>query len=154
MPRRPDPRAVRKHRNYTVEEAARATKVAKGTVRRWLKAGLPAVTDRRPALILGSDLIAFLSSTKPKRQRCAIHQAYCFSCRAPRDPALGEVVIVAIRGGSARFWAMCAECETEMHRSLSAARITELEALVTVSFGPGAGRINEGCTPIPNEHFD
>ena len=50
--RRPNWRGVRRHRSYSVDEAARTVDVAKGTVRRWTKAGLPAITDRKPALTL------------------------------------------------------------------------------------------------------
>lgn len=56
---KPSGRAVKIHRSYTVEEAARATGYAKGNVRRWVSSGLlPALTDQRPHLILGADLDA------------------------------------------------------------------------------------------------
>jgi hypothetical protein len=35
-----DGRGIKLHRNYTVDEAARALGCSKGTVRRWLKIGL------------------------------------------------------------------------------------------------------------------
>jgi excisionase family DNA binding protein len=44
--RNPNRRSIKIHRNYTVEEAARTTGCAKGTIRRWIKSGaLPAITD-------------------------------------------------------------------------------------------------------------
>lgn len=43
---------VKVHRSYTVDEAARLLGVTKGTIRRWIGAGLPAITDRKPFLIL------------------------------------------------------------------------------------------------------
>lgn len=91
MPRRLNARTVRKHLNYTVEEVADVVDVAKGTVRRWMKSGLPARTDKRPALILGCDLIAFLNASKPKRRRCAVEESFCFWCRRPCKPAFGDV---------------------------------------------------------------
>jgi len=58
---------VKVHRSYTVDEASRLLGVAKGTVRRWMTAGLPFLTDQKPALILGADLAAFLKArAKPK----------------------------------------------------------------------------------------
>lgn len=154
MSRRPSGRTIRKHRNYTVDEAARALRVAKVTVRRWLKAGLPAVTERRPTLIVGGDLIAFLASTRPKKHSCAIHQAYCFSCRAPRGPALGEVEISTLRGTTAHLFAMCEVCGTGMYKAVSLAQIIQLKAHATVSIGPGVERIGEHRHPLLNDDFN
>jgi excisionase family DNA binding protein len=61
--RNPNRRSIKIHRNYTVEEAARATGCAKGTIRRWIKSGaLPAITDRKPNLVLGGDLFDYLKA--------------------------------------------------------------------------------------------
>ena len=65
MPGRfPNHRRVKIHRNYTVDEAARILDVHKNTVRQWLKNGLPAIDDRRPLLILGSELSAYLKKRR------------------------------------------------------------------------------------------
>jgi DeoR/GlpR family transcriptional regulator of sugar metabolism len=42
--KRPTGQRIKIHRSYDVTEAARALGVAKGTVRRWLKDGLPCRT--------------------------------------------------------------------------------------------------------------
>jgi hypothetical protein len=39
--RKPSRRSIRIHRNYTVEEAARTTGCAKGTIRRWIRSLTP-----------------------------------------------------------------------------------------------------------------
>ena len=144
MARRPNGRAIRKHRNYTVDEAARALGVSKGTVRRWLKAGLPYLVDQRPALILGSDLIAFLAARKPKRQTCELHQAFCFSCRAPRDPAFGEVEIIATSSSTVMMRALCNRCSTVMHKRIATAKLPALAVKVTVTIVQDHERIGEG----------
>jgi predicted ArsR family transcriptional regulator len=46
--RRIDPRRIKTHFPYTVEEAADALGVHKNTVRMWIKAGLEVADDRRP----------------------------------------------------------------------------------------------------------
>ena len=58
--RNPNPRLVKIHRNYTVEDVANLLGVHKNTVREWIKQGLPKIDDKRPMLILGCDLFAFL----------------------------------------------------------------------------------------------
>ena len=128
MARRPNVRAVKKHRSYTVDEAARTLIVAKGTVRRWLKTGLLALTEQRPALILGHDLIAFLDARKRDRKPCQLQQAYCFACRAPRDPAFNEVEFTPRSNAAGMMQALCSDCATVMHKRVSAGRLAELRA--------------------------
>jgi excisionase family DNA binding protein len=83
---------VKIHRNYTVEEVARLFGCHKNSVRRWIKSGLPVLDDRRPMLIHGSDLRAFLESQRKKsKQRCKPGQLYCVACREPKAPA-GSIV--------------------------------------------------------------
>ena len=51
--RHANPRLVKLHRNYTVEEIARLFGLHKNTVRNWLKEGLALIDGQRPMLILG-----------------------------------------------------------------------------------------------------
>ena len=86
--RHPNHRLVKTHRNYTVEEVASLFRVHRNTVREWVKRGLPTCDDRRPMLILGTDLAAFLRARRLKnRQTCSPGEIYCVRCRAPRAPA-------------------------------------------------------------------
>ncbi|MEM7728193.1 MAG: helix-turn-helix domain-containing protein [Pseudomonadota bacterium] len=153
MPRRPNARAIKRHRSYTVDEAARALGIAKGTVRRWLKAGLPALTEQRPALILGRDLVAFLGRRAATKATCELHEAWCFSCRAPRAPAYGEVEYHALTPTSGNMRALCEACTTVMHKRVSANRLGALRALVTVAVRHPEGRIDKGHGPCLNDHF-
>lgn len=57
--RRINPRLIKLHRPYSVEEAARALGVHKNSVRGWIKDGLPTVDHSRPLLILGQELRAY-----------------------------------------------------------------------------------------------
>ena len=86
--RHSNPRLAKIHRNYTVEEAAVVFGVHRNTVRAWIKRGLPTTDSRRPILILGADLRAFLSARRMKNKRtCQPEEMYCMRCRAPRAPA-------------------------------------------------------------------
>ena len=69
--RHPNPRLAKIHRNYTVEEVAVVFGVHRNTVREWVKRGLSTNDSRRPMLILGADLRAFLSARRMKnKQTC------------------------------------------------------------------------------------
>lgn len=88
--RRPNPRLVKIHRSYTVEEVARLFCTHKNTVRAWVKGGLPTCDGKRPLLILGGELAAYLQARRTKNKRpCQPAEMYCVRCRAPKSPAGG-----------------------------------------------------------------
>ena len=86
--RHPNHRLVKIHRSYTVEEIAELFAIHKNTVRNWVKSGLSTSDDKRPMLILGIDLAAFLQARRTKNKRpCRPGEIYCVRCRAPKFPA-------------------------------------------------------------------
>ncbi|SDO57152.1 helix-turn-helix domain-containing protein [Phyllobacterium sp. OV277] len=143
MARRAHGRALRLHRNYTVDEAARVLGVAEGSIRRWIKNGLPALQERKPALILGGDLSEFLKSRKATKRKCKLNECYCFSCRVPRQPAFGEVEFLPLNATSGNMRAICEECSTLMHKRVSVMKLDELKAILAVTITQGKERINK-----------
>jgi hypothetical protein len=121
--RRPNRRAIKQHYSYTFEEAARVLGVSKGTVRRWMKDGLPCITDQRPFLILGADLRNFLDRRNRSTQTCRLHECFCFRCRKPKAPAAGMVDYTSRTTVSGKISAICEECGTLMHKAFSAANL-------------------------------
>ena len=86
--RHPNPRLAKIHRNYTVDEVASLFRNHRNTVREWVKRGLPTSDNKRPMLILGRDLSAFLQARRAKNKRpCQPGEIYCVRCRAPKAPA-------------------------------------------------------------------
>jgi Helix-turn-helix domain len=63
--RRIDPRRIKTHFPYTVEEAADALGVHKNTVRMWIKGGLAVADNRRPTVMSGSPAMRRIC---PRRQ--------------------------------------------------------------------------------------
>jgi hypothetical protein len=121
------------HRGYSVDEVARARGVTKGTVRRWTKSGLPAITDQKPLLILGEDLVEFLGMRKAPSQRCSPFECYCVKCRAPRMPAgnMAEYVPLAPKTGNLR--AICPVCFRLMHKRIRWDGLEPLRKVLTVT---------------------
>lgn len=134
MPRRANPRLVKRHRSYTIDEAARTLRVAKGTIRNWIGDGLEVLKDQRPYLILGQDLIDHLTAKAPKKQRCLPHQCYCFTCRQPRDPAFGEVEYHPVNETGGNLRALCIDCTTTMHKRVSISQLPAIKQEVTIHF--------------------
>ena len=124
MAKRADPRRLRAAQTYTVPELARALSVSVGTVRSWLKQGLPAMTGQRPTLILGEAAKEFLAYRTAKTKRpLAPDELFCLSCKAPRKPYAGLVQLDHAPGKPTRITGFCEACETVCSRVIGAAQI-------------------------------
>lgn len=149
---RPSGRTIRIHRAYTIDEAARETGACRATVRRWLKGGLPSVNDKRPVLILGGNLAAFLKG-KPKRQPCQPEECFCLKCRKPRKPALAmaDYVPITLIGGNLR--AICGVCGTLMHKRIALAGLAALRGILDVAITQQEKHLVDMAKPCLNAHF-
>jgi hypothetical protein len=154
MPRVADHRRIKRHRTYAVDEAARTLGVAKGTVRLWIKKGLPVLADQRPMLILGGDLIDFLVARERPRQSCALHECFCFSCRAPRSPAFDAVEYHSFSAISGNLRGLCSVCSTVMHKRISFARLYDLRQILEVTIVEGQRPLSEIDEPCVNDYLD
>lgn len=118
-PRRPNRRAICIHRSYNVTELASDLGVDKRTVRRWISAGLPVIRDRKPVLILGADVVAYLKRQGRPKVRCGPGRFFCLRCHAPRAPAFGEAEILNRSATSVNLRALCVDCTGMMHRRVA-----------------------------------
>lgn len=144
MRKRPSGRGIRLHRNYSIEEAARILRMAKGTVLRWVGSGaLPALKDQRPYLILGRDLIAFLDKRKIGRIKCRLHEAYCFTCRAASEPANNKANYLPRNSAAGMLEAHCRTCGGIMFKRVSRAKIPDLQVQLDLTIKQAPSPINE-----------
>ena len=141
-------RAVKRHRNYTVDELARTIGVAKGTVRRWLNLGLPHIADKRPILILGRDAQTFHAAQKPRKQKCKPGELFCVKCRAPRIPFENMVDLVPLKSGAVNLRGLCPDCATLMHRRAATAQLDRIKQHFEVSNPQGVPTLN-GYRTLP-----
>lgn len=153
--RRPNHRLVKLHRNYVVDEAATMLGVAKGTVRRWIKCdSLPIVSDRKPILILGADLIDFLKARSRRGPKLRVEQCYCFKCRCARAPALGLVEFFPTTATTGNMRAFCAMCHTVMNKALSMDSLATLARLVDVTIGQAEQHLMDSARASLNDHLE
>jgi helix-turn-helix protein len=146
-----NPRRVKVHRNYTVEEVAKLFGVHKNTVRDWLKAGLPKIDGRRPILILGRQLAGFLHIRRERRrQRCRAGEFYCFRCRAPKRAAAGTAEYLSVTARSGNLRATCVDCSTRMYRRVSLHKLVVGAGDLRVALPQAQQRIMEGTDPSAN----
>ena len=125
--RHPNHRLVKIHRSYTVEEIADLFAIHKNTVRRWVKSGLATSDNKRPMLILGKDLAAFVKTRRVKNKRpCKPGEIYCVRCRAPKYPAASMVEYTPVTEKFGNLIAICPDCGAIMNRRVSLARIGQI----------------------------
>jgi hypothetical protein len=151
--RRVNPRAVKLHRSYSVPELAACFGVHKNTVRHWQRAGLTPLDGGRPVLFQGAIVQAFLSTRNASRKRpCPPGMLYCFRCREPRPPAPGTVDYLSINAKSGNVRAICATCETVMHRRALQAALASILPGYDVQFVEALPRL-KGSSP-PSLNYD
>ena len=149
--RRVNPRAVKLHRSYSVPELAACFGVHKNTVRHWQRAGLTPIDRGRPVLFQGAIVRAFLSARNAIRKRpCPPGTLYCFRCREPRPPALGMVDYLSLNAKSGNVRAICATCETVMHRRASIASLASILPGCDVQFVEALPRLKGSSPPSLN----
>lgn len=142
--RHPNYRLVKIHRNYTIEEVAKLFGNHKNTVRHWVKGGLKIIDDKRPMLILGRNLAAFLQDRRAKNKRpCKPGEIYCVRCHAPKLPAGNMAEYEPITEKFGKLVAICPDCNTMMNRNVSMAKIGEFQGKMDISFSDAVKRLSE-----------
>lgn len=130
MAKRPNQRAIRAARTYTIEEAAQALAVSIGTVRNWANAGLPTMTAQRPYLIVGEEIKVFLARRdQGRRAKLNPDQLYCLTCKAARAPFGMMVDCTPQTAKTARLSGLCDTCGGTCNRMISAAKIEDFSGI-------------------------
>ncbi len=149
--RRINPRRIKLHRPYSVDEVARTLSVHKNSVRGWIKGGLATVDRSRPMLILGHELRAYLESKRKTAKRpCPPGTLYCFKCRRPRAPAMGMVEATCQNASTGNLTALCGDCGTMMHRRARLDAISTIMPNLDVQIREAEPRIYERPAPSLN----
>jgi hypothetical protein len=149
--RHPNPRRIKIHRPYTVEQLAATLGVHKNTIRRWPKDGLRPIDDRRPSMFRGADVAAFLSARRQAaKRRCAPGEIYCLPCRMPKSPA-GLVADLYVRAPTVGWLeAICPTCSRMLHRRVNPTRIDLVRGNLEIANRQGQARLADRTDPIVN----
>lgn len=153
--RLPNPRLVKIHRNYLVEEVARLLGVHKNTIRQWIKSGLPTVDQQRPTLILGRDLVDFLTQRRKARKRpCQPGEMYCLRCRQQKVPAGDSAYCVPRTPLSGTLVGTCPSCNSKMYRHVSLLKLEQVRGKLVLRLPEAGKHIDESSKPSLNSDFN
>ena len=151
---RPNHRLVKIHRSYTVEEIARLFGTHKSTVRAWVKAGLSVCDSKRPTLILGCELAAYLKARRTKNKRpCQPGEIYCVRCRAPKHPAGDMAEYQPITATLGNLMGICPDCEGMIFRRASMSKLVQIQGKLEVTFVEARRQVSESGSPTVNSDF-
>ena len=147
-------RRVKTNRSYDVSDVAALFGVGKGTVREWIKRGLPTIDSRRPMLIQGRDLAAFLKARREKNKRpSGPGEIYCVRCRAPRNPAgnIADYQPATTTLGS--LVGICPTCDAVIYRRVNAAKLDRVRGGLDVTMPKEWPQLVESTQPFVNHDF-
>jgi hypothetical protein len=144
--RPPNPNLAKIHRNYTVEEVANLFSVHKNTVRLWVKDGLATNDDKRPMLILGSNLKDFLQAKrKSKKRKCLPFEIYCVRCRLPQLPAENMADYEPINCSMGRLIGLCPSCGGIINKYFNVAQLEQIQGKLDITLPKALKHINESA---------
>ena len=148
---RENPRLVKIHRSYSVEEVGRLFGRHKNSVLRWLKTGLPAIDGRKPYLIRGRDLADFLERRRVSRKRpCGTSEMFCLRCRAPRAPVALCAFYEPQTPLLGNLKATCGTCGSAMNRRTSAAKLARFLGHLSLAMPEALQHIVQSPDPTLN----
>lgn len=152
--RNPNHRLVKIHRSYTVEQIATLFGAHRNTVRAWLKQGLERIDKRRPTLVHGSVLVAYLRARRERNKRpCKPGEIFCVRCREARRPAKSIVAYQPITIDLGNLVGACSVCDTRLFRRASLSKLAAVTGALHVSMPEALQHIDESPWPSVNSDF-
>ena len=144
MGRRFNARRIKIHRPYRIEDIARATGVHPRTVRSWIKKGLPTIDNRRPTLVQGRSLRAFLETARDaSKQPLKAGEMYCLKCRSPKRPAGAMADYLPLSEISGNLRGICPTCDKLIYRRVSLAKLNAVRGDLDITLPQAMQRIRE-----------
>lgn len=126
-------RLIKQTLSYSTQDIVSLFGLHKRTVQEWHTQGLPRIDDRKPFLVLGSDLKEFLDKRQGSRRRhCQPNEFYCFKCRSPRTCWENVVDIKFLNEKRLMIIGVCAQCDTPLNKISSPKKLDELYKIFVV----------------------
>ncbi len=155
MAKRPNPNLAKIHRTYSVEDVANLFSVHKNTVRSWVKDGLATNDDKRPMLILGSELKQYLQTKrKSNKRKCLPFEIYCVRCRLPQLPAGNMVDYEPTNSRMGCLIGLCPTCNGIINKYFNFVTLEQIKGKLDITFPKALKHIYESSKPLLNSDFN
>jgi len=119
--------------NYSIYGIADLYGIHRGTVRQWIKEGLPLIDNHKPFIVLGSYLKEFLKNRQGNRKtKCNANELYCFKCRDARTSWNNLVDLKILNERSLLIIGICSQCNTETNKLSSLKNLDEIQEIFDV----------------------
>jgi hypothetical protein len=138
-----------------VEEIACLFGTHKNTVRAWVKTGLPTNDRKRPILILGRDLAAYIIVRRTRNKRpCQPGEVYCVRCRVPKRPAGDMAEYQPITEKSGNLIGICPDCYSMICQRVSLAKLAQVRGNMDITFPQAQGQVSNRIQPTVNRDLE
>lgn len=139
--------------SYEYHELAKLLNVSKGTVREWVKRGLPVMNTKRPHLIKGEEAKAFLKARNTRaKHTCELNELYCLSCRLPHRTWENAIALKAVNEKKLIIMGICEVCGSKTSKIQPMRYAPEIVETFNVHQWQG-GHILARMHPSLNCHF-
>lgn len=119
--------------NYSIYDISVLFGIHKGTVRQWFKEGLPMIDNRKPYLVLGSDLKEFIKKRQSSRKtRCNPNELYCCKCRKPRTSWNNLVDLKILNERRFLIMGICSQCDARINKLSSLKNLDRIKEIFDV----------------------
>ena len=127
--------------------------VSKQAVWHWIKAGrLKALDGKRPYIIHGSDLAAFIiATTKARKFGGDRFEFACMKCRAPKLPKDGVVYTKPLNAYQVLVKGLCGDCGTQIRKFWTKADLPLLAEKYKIVTSENE-TLTETLNPLVNHH--
>lgn len=131
--RRYSTRGINGHQSYSIDEISYILDVTPQTIRTWIKSGmLEAMTSKKPFLVYGANLKAYLDNRRKVSTRLGPGEFYCLSCRTMSRP-YGDMADHSFLGTQQRLSALCGECERPVSLLVGPDKLEIYKAILDVA---------------------
>jgi len=112
------------------------------------------MNDRRPMLILGRELSAFLYARRSENKRsCKPGEIYCVRCRSPQRPAGDMADYEVVTETLGNLIGICPACEAMIYRRVGLAKLDQIRGQLDIRMPEAVRHINESKEPSANSDF-
>lgn len=126
-------RIVKFKKSYSTQEIADLFGVHVSTVHSWYRSGLKKIDNKRPALVFGLDIIAFLNKkNKQNKKKCNSDELFCCKCKVPHKSKENKVYVRIMNEKKIMLIGSCEKCGTKMNKSGSFLKIEEYKKIFDV----------------------